>query len=170
MSKSKEQVAQMQSLMNKQGMDIQPYKLKNEPYMDHKDYAGLKAAVYLGLASGSYGNKKFDLDLPSNRQKIIDYFLNSLKRKYPLNFPGNVELIDKETGALPVSLAQLSYTISKVMNIRTSLEEAQAKLLAQKILTKATITSITRKDSLTNGDVFQVIYDVLTGLKVLRFE
>ena len=50
MSKSKDQVAEMQSIMNKQGMDIHPYKAKNEPYMNHKDYDGLKVAVYLALA------------------------------------------------------------------------------------------------------------------------
>lgn len=170
MSKSKEQVAQMQSMMNKQGMDIHPYKLKDEPYMNHKDYAGLKTAVYLGLANGSYGNKKFGLDEPSNRQRIINYFMSSLKKKYPKNFPGNVVSLDKETGAMPVSLAQLSYTISKAMDIKTSLEEAQARLVEQNLITKATLASINKKDNLTNGDVFQVINDVLVGLNVLHFE
>jgi hypothetical protein len=170
MSKSKELVAQMQSLMNKQGMDIQPYKLKNEPYMDHKDYAGLKAAVYLGLANGSYGNKSFDLDGPSNRLRIINHFRYSIQKKYPTAFPGTVEVVDKETGALPVSLAQLCYTISEAMNVKTNLEESQAELVKKKLLTQATIDSIKKKDNLTNGDVFQVINDVLAVLVDLRFE
>jgi hypothetical protein len=170
MSKSKELVAQMQSLMNKQGMDIQPYKLKNEPYMNHKDYAGLKAAVYLGLTSGSYGNKKFALDEPSNRLRIINHFRYSIQKKYPAAFPGNIELVDEKTGALPVSLDQLCYTISEAMNVKINLEESQAELVKKKLLTQATINSINKKDNLTNGDVFQVINDVLAVLVDLRFE
>ena len=83
LSKSKPYIAEMQSIMNAQGMEIHPYKLENQPYMNHKDYAGLKAAVFLGYAHGSYGNKKFALDELSNRQLIINNFTKNISKKYP---------------------------------------------------------------------------------------
>jgi hypothetical protein len=173
MTKSKEQIAQMQSTMNKQGMDIQPYKLKNEPYMNHKDYAGLKVAVYLGITNGSYGNKSFDLDGLSNSQRIV-YHLNSIQKKYPTNFIGNPSAaIAKMTEAeakQPVSLDQLSYTIIKAMNQQTLLKDSQDELVQKKLLTKATLDSIKNKASLTNGDVFMVLRDLLAGSVDLHFE
>jgi hypothetical protein len=172
MSKSKEQVAQMQNLLNKQGMDLKPYKLTNEPYMDHKDYAGLKVAVYLGLASGSYGNKNFDLDGVSNSQRVVNQF-NTIKKKYPI-FKGNpsaaITAMTESEVKQPISLEQLSYIIVKTMNLQTLKNNAQAELVKQKLITQASIDSITKKDILTNGDVYMVLRDVLAGLVGLHFE
>jgi hypothetical protein len=173
MSKSKAQIAEMQSIMNKQGMDIKPYKLKNEPYMNHKDYEGLKVAVYLHLTDGSYGNTKFDLDGLSNSQRVV-YHLNSIQKKYPAVFPGSpsaaiAKFTESETNG-PVSLDQLSYTIIKAMNLQTPLQDSQAELVKQKLLTQATVDSINNKAILTNGDVFMVLRDLLAGAVGLHFE
>jgi hypothetical protein len=56
------------------------------------------------------------------------------------------------------------------MNLQTSKSDAQAELVKQKLLTQATINSITEKDILTNGDVYMVLRDVLAGLVGLHFE
>jgi hypothetical protein len=173
MSKSKEQITEMQNIMNKQGMDVKPYKLKNEPYMNHKDYAGLKVAVYLHLIDGSYGNKAFDLDGISNVQRAV-YHLNSIQKKYPTIFIGNPSAaIANLTGDItkaPLTLEQLSYTIIKAMNLKTSSKDAQAELENQKMLTQATIDSIKNKASLTNGEVYMVLRDLLGTSVNLHFE
>jgi hypothetical protein len=174
MSKSKDRIAQMQSLLNKQGMELNPYKLKNEPYMNHKDYEGLKVGVYLGLASGSYGNTRFDLDVASNQQRVVNH-LKSIQKKYRAALPGEPaaaigNLTAKEAGALPVSLDQLSFTIVNAMNLKISLENSQAELVKQKLLTQSTIDSIAKKDTLTNGDVYMVLRDLLASKVDLHLE
>jgi hypothetical protein len=173
MSKSKEQITEMQSIMNKQGMDIQPYKLKNEPYMNHKDYAGLKVALYLHLIDGSYGNKAFDLDGISNVQRAV-YHLNNVQKMYPGFFTGNssaaIANVSGDLTKAPLSLSQLSYTIIKAMNLKTNLKDAQTELITQNLLTEATIDSIKNKASLTNGDVFMVLRDLLGASVNLHFD
>jgi hypothetical protein len=174
MSKSKNLIAKLQGILNKQGMDLKPYKLKNEPYMNHKDYDGLKVGVYLGLASGSYGNTKFDLDGLSNRQRVVNN-VRGIKKKYPEAFPGNPSVANDnltvdEAGALPVSLAQLSFTIGNAMNLKVTLGNSQAELVKQKLLTQSTIDAIANKESLTNGDVYMVYRDLLAGKVDLHLE
>ncbi|MEX2461477.1 MAG: FAD-dependent oxidoreductase [Paenibacillaceae bacterium] len=173
MSKSKDLIAEMQDMMNKQGMDIKPYKLKNQDYMNHKDYAGLKVAVYLGITNGSYGNKMFDLDGISNSQRVVNS-LNVMKRKYPAVFPGSpsaaIAAMTEAEAKLPVSLEQLSYTIIKTMNVQIALKDSLAELIKQKLLTQTTLDWIPNKASLTNGDVFMVIRDLLAYSVDLHFE
>jgi hypothetical protein len=172
MMSSKERIAEMQSILNKQGMDLKPYTPKEEPFMKHKDYDGLKAAVYVGIASGSYGNTGFALDTKSNDQRVVNQLIN-IKKKYPNAFPGDpsaaiatfADAKDK-----PVSLAQLSYTIVKAMNSRTALDQAQAELQSKNLITSATVDSISNKDSLTNGDVYMVFKDMLAGAADLHLE
>jgi hypothetical protein len=175
MSKTKSLIVQLQDILNKQGMELQPYQLKNEPYMNHKDYGGLKVAVFLGMANGSYGNTRFELDLPSNRQRVVNHFVNNIKKKYPEAFPGspsaaNVGFTKEGAGALPVSLDQLCFTIVKAMNLQISLQNSQAELVKQKLLTQATIDLIANKDALTNGEVYMVLKDLLAGKVNLHLE
>jgi hypothetical protein len=113
MISSKDSIVLMQNMLNKQGMDLQPYEAKKEAYMSHKDYEGLKVAVYIGSAYGSYGND-FGLDNPANAQTVVNEYL-AAKRKYPKAFPGDpsaakLNMVSPEK--IPASLKQVSYTIS----------------------------------------------------------
>ncbi|QGQ95431.1 FAD-dependent oxidoreductase [Paenibacillus psychroresistens] len=171
MSASKDSIVLMQSLLNKQGMDLQPYKAPKEDYMSHKDYEGLKVAVYIGSAYGSYGND-FGLDKPANAQTVINEYL-AAKRKYPQVFTGdpsaaklNMVLPDK----VPASLNQVSYTISSALNISASLDQALGKLQEMKLVSKATLNSIKNKESLTNGNLYMILKDVLAAKVDLHFE
>jgi hypothetical protein len=140
--------------------------------MKHKDYNGLKAAVYVGIASGSYGNVGFALDSKSNDQRVVNQFL-SVKKKYPAAFSGDpTAAIAKIADAdkKPVSLAQLSFTVVKAMNLQTTSDKAQEALVSKNLISSATIDSISDKESLTNGDVYMVLKDVLAGGVGLQLE
>ncbi|UUZ97432.1 FAD-dependent oxidoreductase [Paenibacillus sp. P25] len=67
LSASKEQIAVLQERLNAQGMVLKPFSIPPRPFMQHKEYEGLKAAVTLGLATGGYKND-FALDQKSNQR------------------------------------------------------------------------------------------------------
>ena len=81
-----------------------------------------------------------------------------------------MENLDKATGEKPVSLARLCYTILEAMDKKASLEAAQGKLIEQKLITAETINSINDQNALTNGDVFQVMNDILVNLDLLHLD
>jgi hypothetical protein len=171
LSESKPLITELQKQMNDQGMDIKPYTLKQPSFMEHKAYPGLKAAVYMGLAYGSYGNAAFDLDKVSNAKRMANQISN-MKRIYASNFTGDpsealkgVEEPDKK----PLSLQQASFTLVKAIGLNTTLEEAQAELLANGIISKATVDSIADKQNLTNGDAFMLLKDAVGSVVGKQF-
>lgn len=171
LSESKPLITEMQKQMNDQGMDIKPYTLKQPSFMKHKDFPGLKAAVYMGLAYGSYGNTRFDLDKVSNAQRLANQVSN-MKRIYASNFTGNpsealkgMEDPDKKQ----LSLQQASFTLVKAIGLNATLEEAQAELQAKGIISKATVDSIADKQNLTNGDAFMLLRDAVGSLAGKQF-
>lgn len=171
LSESKPLITEMQKQMNDQGMDIKPYTLEQPSFMKHKDYPGLKAAVYMGLAYGSYGNTRFDLDKVSNAQRLANQVSN-MKRIYASNFTGNPsEALKgmKEPDKKQLSLQQASFTLVKAIGLNATLEEAQAELLAKGIISKATVDSIADKQNLTNGDAFMLLRDAVGSLAGKQF-
>jgi hypothetical protein len=56
------------------------------------------------------------------------------------------------------------------MNLQISLQNSQAELVKQKLLTQATIDLIANKDALTNGEVYMVLKDLLAGKVNLHLE
>ncbi|UKS27769.1 FAD-dependent oxidoreductase [Paenibacillus sp. HWE-109] len=165
LSASKETIAKLQAQLTKQGMELPPMTLKPQPFMEHKAYEGLKSALMLGLASGAYTNN-FRLDDAANPKRMVN-LVSGAKKMKPDAFKGDVaKAIDKLDNADKVSLTleQASYTITQALGITASQNEAQAKLVENKLLTEATLKLIADKTKLTNGDTYLIIRDVKTGL------
>lgn len=176
LSKSKELVAQMQDLAVKKGLELAPYTLPRQAYQDHKAYPGLKAVVYTGLVNGSYGNANFDpkeLDKPSNPQRFVNQFA-TLKKRYPQSFKGTssnaIAGMDADKAKTdPLTLQQAAYTIARATGLTLKPEQAEAELLAKRLLKEETLKLIADKGKLTNGESYLLIKDVLENLVNLRF-
>jgi hypothetical protein len=162
---SKEVITMLQDQLNKQGMEIQPITLKPQPFMEHKAYEGLKSALMLGLASGAYDNN-FHLDDPANPKRMVN-LVNGAKKMKPEAFSGDVtQAIAKLENAdkLPLTLEQASYTITQALGLKAASNEAQAKLIENKLLKEATLNLIADKQKLTNGDTYLLIKDLKIGV------
>jgi hypothetical protein len=171
LSESKPLITEMQKQMNDQGMDIKPYTLNQPSFMEHKAYPGLKAAVYMGLAYGSYGNTAFDLDKASNAQRMVNQ-INNMKRIYAANFTGVPSEALKgvtELANKPLSLQQASFTLVKALGLNTNLDGAQAELQSKGIISQATVDSIADKQNLTNGDAFMLLKDAVSSIVGKQF-
>lgn len=176
MSKSKELIASMQDLVNKQGMVLKPYTPPKQVFQDHKAYPGLKAVVYTGLVNGSYGNAMFkpeELDKPSNPQRFVNHF-NGLKKRFPQSFKGapsnaiagmNAEQVKTD----PLTLQQAAYTIARSAGLTLKPEDAEKTLLDKHLLKEETLKLIADKQKLSNGEAYLLVKDVLEGLVNLRF-
>lgn len=171
MAESKPLIAELQKSLNDQGMDLKPYTTEKMSFMNHKQYDGLKAAVYMGLAVGSYHNEAFKLDNPSNMQRIVNE-LNIIKKKYKPYFAGNPSEALKnvnEPAKQALTLQQASYTIALGAGIKTTPENAQAELLSKGLINKSTIALIADPNKLTDGDVFMMLKDTVETLTGVRF-
>jgi hypothetical protein len=176
MSKSQELVAQMQDLVNKNGMVLKPYTPVKQAYQDHKAYPGLKAVVYAGLVNGSYGNALFkpeELDKPSNPQRFVNH-LTGLKKRYPQAFKGtasnavagmDVEKVKTD----PLTLQQAAYTMARAAGLTLKPEQAVQELQANRLLQEETLKLIADKEKLSNGEAYLLVKDILAGLANLRF-
>jgi hypothetical protein len=167
---SKEQVALLQDMLNKQGMELKPYTLPPTDYMKHKAYPGLKAAVYLGIASLGK-DRKFDLDVPSNPQRLVDH-INTVKKRYVTYFKGDPNaslrgLVDP--AQKPLTLTQASFAFANAVGLNVTADKAQTELTDKGLLNAATIQKITDPNNLTNGDVYLLLKDVMERLVGLRF-
>lgn len=171
MAESKTLIAELQKSLNDQGMDLKPYTAKKMSFMKHNQYEGLKAAVYMGLAVGSYHNEAFKLDNPSNMQRIVNE-LNIIKKKYKPFFEGNPSEALKnvnEPAKQALTLQQASYTIALGIGLQTTPENAQAELLSKGFVNKSTISLIANPNKLTDGDVFMMLKDTVEKLTGFRF-
>ncbi|MCU6709061.1 FAD-dependent oxidoreductase [Paenibacillus sp. J5C_2022] len=168
---SKPLIEELQQRLNDQGMELEPYTLEPQSYMKHKDYAGLKAAVYMGLAYGSYGNAAFDLDRPSNAQRMVNQ-MNGARRMFPEQLPGdpyaavnNVE----EPANKPLSLQQACLTIAEAAGVETSREQAVNDLLSKSIITQTTVDLIADPEQLTDGEAYMLLKDAIESLTEIEF-
>lgn len=176
LSKSKERVAEMQDLAVKKGLALAPYTPPRQPYQDHKAYPGLKAAVYTGLVNGSYGNANFDpkeLDKPSNPQRFVNHFA-TLKKRYPQSFKGDASnaiagMSADKAKSDPLTLQQAAYTIARSAGLMLKPEQAEAELLAKRLVKEETLKLIADKEKLTNGEAYLLVKDALESLVNLRF-
>ncbi|SFH07064.1 FAD dependent oxidoreductase [Desulfotomaculum arcticum] len=69
---------ELQSRLNKQGMALQPFQVKNK-LAGHWAYAGLKFMRGLGLAIGGYNND-YKLDSPIEEQRFINILSQAVKQ------------------------------------------------------------------------------------------
>ncbi|WP_438444275.1 FAD-dependent oxidoreductase [Gorillibacterium sp. sgz5001074] len=176
LSKSKDLVAKMQDLVNGQGMDLKPYTPKVHSYMNHKAYPGLKAAVYMGLVNGSYGNLYFkdeELNKPSNPQRFVNH-LRGAKRMYAQSFKGDATnaiagMTEEQAKTSPLTLQQAAYSMARASGLTVKPEQAEQELTAKRLLKPETVKLIANKQSLTNGEAYLLIKDLTEGLVNVRF-
>ncbi|WP_261807933.1 FAD-dependent oxidoreductase [Paenibacillus sp. N3.4] len=165
MSASKDVIAKLQTQLNKQGMEISPMTLKAQPFMEHKEFEGLKSALMLGLASGAYDNN-FHLDDPSNPKRMTN-LVNGAKKMKPDAFKGDptaaiAKMDNSDKAAL--TLEQAAYTITQALGLKTAAAEAPAELTKANLLTDASLKLIADKMKLTNADTYMMIKDLKVGL------
>jgi len=163
MAESKPLVAELQKRLNDQGMELNPYEIEQQPFMKHKAYPGLKAAVYMGIAYGSYNNETFDLDNGSNPQRMVNQ-MNSVRRMYKEHFKKDPSAAVKgieEPAKKPLSLQQASLTIALAAGLEATLDNAQSELEKNGMLGKATVDGIGNQAKLTDGDVFMMLKDAV---------
>lgn len=172
LSESKPLVAELQKRLNDQGMDIKPYKAEVQSYMKHPAYPGLKAAVTMGIAVGSYNNEAFQLDNPSNAQRLVNQ-MNNVKRMYKDFFKGDPSAAVqdmKEPAKQALTLQQAGYTIARGIGLNVTPDSAMAELERKGLLARGTAGLIKDKNGLTDGDAFLLLKDAVEKLAGARFE
>jgi len=161
MSASKETIAKLQDMLNKQGMDLKPFALKPAPFMENKSYEGLKTAVSLGLATGGYKNE-FDLDKASNLQRMVN-LLEGMRKFKPASMQGSAAAVIanvKDAAKQPLTLDQAVQLAAALLKVDAPQGTALQVLQAQGVLSKATVDGISNKQELTNGDTYMIVRDV----------
>ncbi|MFD0698895.1 FAD-dependent oxidoreductase [Paenibacillus sp. GCM10027628] len=165
MSASKEVVAKLQDQLNRQGMEIKPFTLKPQAFMQHKEYEGLKTAMMLGLATGAYDNN-FHLDDEANPKRMVN-LVSGAKKMKPDAFKGDPSAsIAKLDNAdkIGLTLDQACYTIAQALGMKVDAAQAQVELLRNQLLTAASLNLIADKQKLTNADMYMLIKDLKVGL------
>ena len=171
LAESETLITELQKRLNEQGMELQPYTLDLKPFMKEKTYPGLKAAVYMGIAYGSYGNEAFQLNNAANAQRMVNQ-MSGVRRMYPDHFPGDLSSVLKnieEPAKKPLTLQQASFTIAKTIGLDVTLEEAQSELESKGLIKKDTVDIIDDKNKLKDGEVFMMLKDVVETLTDTRF-
>lgn len=171
MADSKPLIDELQKRLNDRGMDLKPYTLQPQTYMKHKAYAGLKAAVYTGIAVGSYNNEAFLLDNPSNMQRMVNQ-VNHIRRMYKDHFKGDPSQAVKgveEPAKKSLTLRQASYTLAKGVGLDVTIETAQDELVNRKLLSKPALDLIHNPDKLTDGEVYMILKDAIEALADVQF-
>ncbi len=166
MAASKEAIAVLHQTLSAQGMVLNPYELKPEPFMQHKAYEGLKAAVTLGLATGGYDNN-FALDAKSNQQRMVN-MLEGMRKFKPSVMTGNPAAAlakGSDPKKLPVTMDQAAYMLALLLKVEAAENNAVSALQSKGYLTPATVEAIADKQELTNGDTYMMIKDVYQVLR-----
>lgn len=161
MSSSKEMMEKLHGLLKSQGLDLEPFEYPSSPFMKHRQYEGLKAAVSLGLAAGGYSNE-FQLDessSPLRMAKLIkgaDFLQKEGWRQDPMTALQNIE--KPEESAL--TLDQASYIITQALGLPTTPDHARTELEKTGLLSKETEDTIQNKGKLTVGDMYMLLKDL----------
>jgi hypothetical protein len=169
LSASKELIAKLQTMLNKQGMDLKPYNIKPSAYMEHKSYEGLKTAVSLGLSTGGYKNE-FELDNVSNQQRMVN-MLEGMRKFKPGVMAGSAAAIiakATEPAKQPLSLDLAAQMIASLLKLDATPANALNGLQTKGLLSKQTVDGIAKKQELTNGDTYMLINDVYKYLKTTK--
>jgi hypothetical protein len=161
LSASKELVAALQDKLNKQGMELKPYELKPQPYMQQKDYEGLKTVVSMGLVIGGYDNSGFDTKPDSNPQRMLNLMLG-VKRVHKLpGDPTPAVAGMQDPGKQPLTLQQAAWMIALTAGYDVKADQAVDMLQANGLLRKETVEGIADPSKLSNGDTYMMIRDLV---------
>jgi hypothetical protein len=164
MSKNKDLIAKLQDMLNKQGMELKPYQLKPQPYMEQEAYPALRTMVSLGLVYGGYDNKGFDTTPASNPQRMVNLMLGVKRVK---NLPGDPSAAVKgmqDAASQPLTIDQAALTIAYAAGLNVAKEQAVSELIAKGLLKRETADGIADKQKLNNGDTYKMIDDLINAL------
>ena len=164
MSKNKDLIAKLQDMLNKQGMELKPYQLKPQPYMEQEAYPALRTMVSLGLVYGGYDNKGFDTAPASNPQRMVNLMLGVKRVK---NLPGDPSAAVKgmqDAASQPLTIDQAALTIAYAAGLNVTKEQAVSELIAKGLLKRQTADGIADKQKLNNGDTYKMIDDLVNAL------
>ncbi|MDF2718728.1 MAG: dependent oxidoreductase [Paenibacillus sp.] len=165
LSASKEQIAALQDMLNKQGMDLKAYQPKPEAFMEQKAYPGLKEVVSMGLVIGGYDNSGFNTMPDSNPQRLLN-LMQGVKRVNKLTGdPSGVVAGMQEPAKQPLTLVQAAWTMAKTMGYDVTADQAVQELQAKGLLQQATIDAIADKQKLNNGDTYMMIRDLVEAVR-----
>jgi hypothetical protein len=165
LSGSKEQIAELQDMLNKQGMELKAYQIKPKSYMQQKGYEGLKTLVSMGLVIGGYDNKGFDTEPASNPQRMAN-LMSGVKRVLKLTGDANTALASiQEPAKAPLTLEQAALTMASALGLSTPAGQAIQELQTKGYLKKETIDGIPDKQKLNNGDTYMMIRDLVEKVK-----
>lgn len=161
LSRSSADMKELRSRLTKQGMDLRMRPIPKQFYQKHEDYEGLVTAVSLFATSGSYGNKGFVYDEPSNPLRFTNMF-RRLQKKFPTTF-----LTTKDVGTLlskdkeaPLPWEDAAYFIAQVAGAPVDKAKASEWLVSKGWISQKTIAGFDDKNKLTNGDTFMVLRDL----------
>ncbi|OBR63739.1 hypothetical protein A7K91_08190 [Paenibacillus oryzae] len=163
LSASETLIAELQKRLTDQGMDLNPPAVPMFDYMSHPAYEGLKAAASMGIAQSGYTND-FQLDAESNPRRM-QYNVNGAAKAHKTIFPNPVtksteDMSDEEATKSPLTLQQAAYTLALSMNAEATPETALDILKAGGVKDD-TIAAFKNQESLTNGDVYMMLKDIL---------
>lgn len=162
---SEKLIKQLQELLTKQGMDLKAPKTKPYDFIKHPAYEGLKAAASMGIAQGAYSND-FQLDADSNPQRMLQN-VKGVAKVHPTALTQSVDAstasLDEKTKFGPLTLDQAAYTIALSLKEGAAKEGALDMLLAEGIVTDATLALIKNREKLTNGDVYLLLKDAVVA-------
>lgn len=165
LSASKEQIATLQDMLNKQGMDLKAYQPKPEAFMEQKAYPGLKEVVSMGLVIGGYDNSGFNTQPDSNPQRLLN-LMQGVKRVNKLTGdPSGVVAGMQEPAKQPLTLTQAAWTMAKMMGYDVTAAQSVQELQSKGLLQQATIDAIADKQKLNNGDTYMMIRDLVEAVR-----
>ncbi|WP_127588619.1 FAD-dependent oxidoreductase [Paenibacillus koleovorans] len=167
LSASKDKVAALQAQLNKQGMELEPSKVKPQPYMSQKGYEGLKTLVSMGLVVGGYDNAGFDTTPVSNPQRMAN-LMSGVKRIHKLTGDPNAALAGiTDPAKASLTLEQAALTMARAVGLNVTAGQAVQELQTKGYLKKETVDGIEDKSKLINGDAYMMIRDLVNKVKQL---
>ncbi|GKU76299.1 hypothetical protein L3i20_v206960 [Paenibacillus sp. L3-i20] len=171
LSKSKEHIAELQTRLVKQGMDLTMHSFELPKYAQHKDYKGLLAAVSMNMTIGGYDNMRWKLDGAVSAEQYHHMMLR-LSLMHPSYFKGNretawpVAIEDKGT----ITLKQAAYAICEMAGVKVTPTSAVDELVNRGWLKKETLLGITNQRAITNGNSFMLVRDVVELYAGAKYE
>lgn len=169
LSQSKADIAELRRRLKKQGMDLRMRSFETPAYLKHKSYSGLLAAASLSLTIGGYTNDGWALDKPSNPKRFTN-IVRTVRKIYPaLQSAGsNGEAIKQDVGQ-KLSLKQAAEIIAVAAGIQGEREDPIRLLLDRGWLAEETVKGFANPDSLTNGDTYMLIRDLVKNAAGVTF-
>jgi len=164
LSKSQEYMNKLRSLLTEQGVDLKMHTSPAPDYLKHKATRGLLTAVSLLITTGGYNNEGFKLDEPSNPMRFVGH-IPKLRRAVPDKFAGDTaasiqDLAAEEMKTSPLSLDRAIHILSASMGLDQRNGTVE-HFVDHDWLAGETLAAIDDWSSLTNGEVFLIIDDVL---------